>query len=42
MAIADLNHDNWPDLYVANDFAYDDLVYINNKDGTFTEKAGNT
>jgi hypothetical protein len=39
MAIADLNHDNWPDIYVANDFAYDDLVYINNGDGTFTEKA---
>jgi hypothetical protein len=39
IAIADLNHDNWPDVYVANDFAYDDLVYINNRDGTFTEKA---
>jgi hypothetical protein len=39
MAIADLNHDNWPDIYVANDFAYDDLVYINNGDGSFTEKA---
>jgi hypothetical protein len=39
MAIADLNHDNWPDIYVANDFAYDDLVYINNGDGTFTNKA---
>jgi hypothetical protein len=37
--VADLNRDDWPDVYVANDFAYDDLVYINNRDGTFTEKA---
>ena len=40
IAVADLNLDGWPDVYVANDFAYDDLVYINNRDGTFTEKAG--
>jgi len=39
IAVADLNGDDWPDVYVANDFAYDDLVYINNRDGTFTEKA---
>jgi hypothetical protein len=39
IAVADLNADGWPDVYVANDFTYDDLVYINNRDGTFTEKA---
>jgi enediyne biosynthesis protein E4 len=39
IAIADFNNDNWPDIYVANDFAYDDLMYMNNQDGTFTESA---
>ncbi len=36
-SIADLNNDGWPDIYVCNDFVYDDLLYINNRDGTFTE-----
>ena len=35
----DLNNDHWPDLYVANDFITNDLVYINNHDGTFTNRA---
>ena len=39
IAIADLNLDNWPDVYVANDFLTNDLVWINNQDGTFTNKA---
>ncbi|MCU0353821.1 MAG: VCBS repeat-containing protein [Cytophagales bacterium] len=39
VAVVDINQDNWPDIYVANDFAYDDLLYINNGDGTFSEKA---
>ena len=33
----DVNHDQWPDLAVANDLAPDQL-YINNGDGSFTEK----
>lgn len=34
--ITDINNDGWPDIYVANDFVSNDLCYINNKDGTFT------
>jgi enediyne biosynthesis protein E4 len=33
----DINGDACPDLYVANDFQEDDLLYVNNCDGTFTE-----
>ena len=39
LAVSDLNHDGWPDVYVANDFKAHDFYYINNGDGTFTEKA---
>ncbi|MGN6800280.1 MAG: VCBS repeat-containing protein [Ginsengibacter sp.] len=35
--ITDINKDGWPDIYVANDFVSNDLCYINNKDGTFTD-----
>lgn len=38
--IADFNMDGWPDIYVANDFVSNDLLYINNKDGTFTDRLG--
>ena len=33
----DYNNDNWPDLYVANDFKNSDHLYRNNGDGTFTD-----
>lgn len=36
---ADINDDGWPDIYVANDFITNDLLYINNHDGTFTNRA---
>lgn len=36
-SIADLNLDNWPDLYVTNDYDEQDFCYINNQDGTFRE-----
>jgi hypothetical protein len=40
VSICDINNDNWPDVYVSNDFLSNDLLWINNQDGTFTNKAG--
>ncbi|MCW3105644.1 MAG: hypothetical protein JWQ09_150, partial [Segetibacter sp.] len=39
VSICDLNDDNWPDVYVSNDFLTNDLVWINNRNGTFTNMA---
>ncbi|WP_165869304.1 VCBS repeat-containing protein [Maribacter algicola] len=39
LAINDINNDGWPDIYVANDFITNDLLYINDKQGGFDEKA---
>ena len=39
VSIADLNGDGWKDIYVTNDFYGSDLLYINNHDGSFTNKA---
>ena len=37
-SIVDINHDGWKDIYVTNDFIGDNILYINNHDGTFTNK----
>lgn len=37
VAVSDINNDDWPDIYVSNDFNEQDYLYINNQDGTFTE-----
>jgi hypothetical protein len=39
VVVADLNGDGWPDIYVSNDGIPNDVVYVNNGDGTFTNKA---
>src|SRR6267378_4413863 len=40
VTVADINEDGWPDVYVSNDFLTNDLMWINNQNGTFTNKAG--
>ena len=35
---SDVNNDGWLDLYCTSDFADRDHLYINNKNGTFTDK----
>ncbi|GAB3540157.1 VCBS repeat-containing protein [Spirosoma fluminis] len=39
MNICDINRDGWKDIYVTNDFATNDVLYINNRNGTFTNHA---
>ena len=36
--ISDFNEDGWDDIYVANDFLEPDVMYINQKDGTFKDE----
>ncbi|MEO0470895.1 MAG: VCBS repeat-containing protein, partial [Bacteroidota bacterium] len=38
ISIGDINGDAWPDMYISNDFWERDYLYINNQNGTFTEK----
>jgi hypothetical protein len=36
IVITDVNNDNWPDVYVANDYLGSDVLWLNNGDGTFS------
>lgn len=36
--VADINNDGWKDIYVTNDYLSNDLLWINNHDGTFSNQ----
>ncbi|MDN5199919.1 VCBS repeat-containing protein [Fulvivirgaceae bacterium BMA10] len=38
VSAGDLNQDGWPDLYICNDYLEHDYLYLNNGDGTFSDK----
>jgi hypothetical protein len=38
VSISDITDDGYPDIYISNDFHEIDYLYINNRNGTFSEK----
>lgn len=39
IVVSDFNNDSWPDFFISNDFNEPDYLFINRKDGTFSEEA---
>lgn len=38
VTVCDINKDGWKDIYVTNDFMPENILYINNKNGTFSSR----
>jgi enediyne biosynthesis protein E4 len=38
LCVSDINNDNWLDIYMANDYYVPDVLFINNKNGTFSDQ----
>ena len=38
ITVSDFNNDGWPDVFESNDFSEPDYLFINNRNGTFTEQ----
>lgn len=37
LAISDIDNNGWPDVYISNDFLTNDVLYMNQGDGTFLD-----
>ncbi len=42
LCVSDINNDNWLDIYISNDYYLPDAMYLNNKNGSFTDKIKET
>ncbi len=42
LCVSDINNDNWLDIYLVNDYYLPDVMYINNKNSTFSDQIKNT
>ncbi len=42
VTVSDLNGDGWPDLYTTSDYTEKDCLYINKRNGTFSEQVENS
>ncbi len=41
LAVSDLNEDGWLDIYIANDYYLPDALYINQRNGSFSDEVKN-